>query len=84
MSNQRSFLPELVGTFITTYLFTFSILGVLWYFKIHVPYVGTLPGDMEPVYSNRMVYLPFTSSATVAVPLSFLVALIRTWKKDKY
>lgn len=53
------------------------LIGVLFTFSKHIPWLGKLPGDIYIQKKNFSLYFPITTSIILSVILSVILILIR-------
>ena len=52
------------------------VVGLLMTFKVSVPWLGRLPGDIRIDRGNVKVFIPITTSILISIVLSLLLLLI--------
>jgi hypothetical protein len=53
------------------------VVGVLMTFKVSIPFIGRLPGDIFIKKDNFSFYFPLTSSILISVLLTLILSLFR-------
>lgn len=53
------------------------LIGALFTFSKHIPWLGKLPGDIYIQKKNFSLYFPITTSIILSVILSVILILIR-------
>jgi hypothetical protein len=51
------------------------LIGLLFIFKIQIPFLGKLPGDISIKGENYQFYFPITTSIILSIIISFLLYL---------
>lgn len=51
------------------------IVGILLHFKISIPFIGRMPGDIFIKGENYTVYFPLMTSIVVSIILSILLSI---------
>lgn len=52
-----------------------AAIGLLFVFKIPIPFIGRLPGDISIKGENYQFYFPLTTSIIVSIIISILLYL---------
>ncbi|MCB1111414.1 MAG: DUF2905 domain-containing protein [Chlamydiales bacterium] len=50
-------------------------IGVFFYFRISIPYLGRLPGDIFIQGDNYTIYFPITTSLLISLLIYFVLKL---------
>jgi hypothetical protein len=53
-----------------------AILGLLFIFREHIPFLGKLPGDITLKKDNFTLYFPFISMLLFSLVLTLIINLI--------
>lgn len=49
------------------------IIGILFIYKISIPFLGKLPGDISVKGDSYQIYFPITTSIILSIIISFLI-----------
>lgn len=49
------------------------IIGILFVYKISIPFIGKLPGDISVKGDSYQIYFPITTSIILSIIISFLI-----------
>ena len=65
----------MIGKFLILIGIVLIVIGVLFTFKINIPFLGKLPGDISIQGENYHFYFPITTSIILSLILSLLFYL---------
>lgn len=64
-----------LGKILAVVGFLIFIVGIFLIFKIPIPYLGKLPGDISVSGENYQFYFPITTSIIISIIISILFYL---------